>query len=192
MPTANEIELKFPLVSKAEIRKQLHVMGFESRGEVFEANIVFDTPGGDLRAASRLLRLRKDRKFKLTWKEPHEDAALGLRYKAKKESELEIGDFETMRHIFHRMGYTQERVYEKYREHWVREDGSVAELDRLPHIGLFLELEAEPEVMEEIAASLGLDTAVGLKESYMVLFVNWCNENGCELTDMRFEDEQDN
>jgi adenylate cyclase, class 2 len=189
MPTVSEIELKFPLHSSGEIRERLLELGFVSDGEVFESNIVFDTPDGQLQASGRLLRLRRDRKIKLTWKEPHEDKSLSSRYKAKRESELELSDLETMRHIFHRMGYTQERVYEKYREHWVRPDGAVAELDRLPHIGRFLELECQPEVMEEVAASLGLDTAVGLKENYMALFRCWCARHDRQLSDMRFEDE---
>ncbi len=189
MPTTSEIELKFPLQSSARLRKQLKRLGFVSEGEVFESNIVFDTPDGELKASGRLLRLRRDRKVKLTWKEPHQDRALAGRYKAKQESELELSDLETMRHIIHRMGYTLERVYEKYREHWVRPDGAVAELDRLPHIGRFLELEAPAEVIEEVAAALGLDTAEGLRENYMTLFRAWCRQHDRQLSDMRFRDE---
>lgn len=189
MPTVGEIELKFSLESTGAVREQLRNLGFVSAGEVFESNIVFDTPAGALRASGRLLRLRCDRKTKLTWKEPHEDRALAGRYKARRESELELSDLETMRHIFHRMGYTHEWVYEKYREHWLRPDGAVAELDRLPHIGRFLELEAAPEAIEELAAALGLDTSAGLKESYMALFLSWCHKQGRNLTGMRFEDE---
>ncbi len=191
MPTASEIELKFPLGSTGDIRERLQNLGFVSGGEVFESNIVFDTPAGALEASGRLLRLRRDRKVRLTWKEPHEDPALTRRYKARRESELELSDLETMRHIFQRMGYTFERVYEKYREHWVRPDGAVAELDRLPHIGRFLELEAAPEVLEEVAAALGLDSSAGLKENYMALFASWCRQHGRNLSDMRFEDERE-
>ena len=190
MGTANEIELKFPIESKDGLADRLARLGFTSQGEVFESNIVLDTPDLSLRSQSRLLRLRQDKKIRLTWKEPHEDESLSERYKAKRESELELGDLETMRHILHRMGYTEERVYEKYREHFTRPDGSVAELDRLPHMGSFLELEAEPEAMEEIAASLGLDTSVGIKVSYMVVFQEWCERNGKDYTDIRFEDEE--
>ncbi len=191
MPTASEIELKFPLQSTGEIRERLKELGFVSNGEVFESNIVFDTPDGELRASGRLLRLRRDRTVKLTWKEPHEDKSLSGRYKAKRESELELTDLETMRHIFHRMGFTQERVYEKYREHWVRPDGAVAELDRMPHMGRYLELECPQELMEEVAAALGFDTAKGLKQNYMVLFAGWCKQHGRKLTDLRFEDESE-
>ncbi|MBW7997559.1 MAG: class IV adenylate cyclase [Candidatus Glassbacteria bacterium] len=189
MPATSEIELKFPLDSADEVRAGLVRLGFTSAGEVFEANIVFDTPGGELRGRHCLLRLRRDRKVKLTWKEPHEDMELAGRYKAKRESELELSDLETMRHILHRMGFTSEWVYEKYREHFTRPDGAVAELDRLPHIGRFLELEAGPEAMEEVAAALGLDTAEGIKVSYMVVFQQWCEQHGSRLSDMRFEDE---
>ena len=190
MSTVNEIELKFPIDSADSLAAKLAGLGFISHGEVFESNVVLDTPDLTLRSQGRLLRLRRDRKLLLTWKEPHEDVALSLRYKAKRESELELGDLETMRHILHRLGFTDERVYEKYREHFTRADGSAAELDRLPHIGRFLELEAEPEAMEEIAAALGLDTSQGIKVSYMVVFQEWCERNGRRLNDMRFEDER--
>lgn len=188
--THAEIELKFHLADPQPIRDKLLALGFESHGQVFEVNVVLDTPALDLAAGSRLLRLRRDKTVRLTYKEPHADLELGLRFKAKQESELELADLETMRHILHRLGFTAERVYEKYREHFTRPDGASAELDRLPHMGCFLELEADPQRIESLAAELGLALIDGLRENYFALFVTYCRRTGLATRDMKFEDEK--
>jgi predicted adenylyl cyclase CyaB len=144
----------------------------------------------NLAAGHCLLRLRSDGRLTLTYKEPHADPALGSRFKAKQESELELSDLETMRHILHRLGFTSERVYEKYREHFTHPDGSAAELDRLPHMGHFLELEADPERIERIAAQLGLELTDGLRENYFALFTDHCRQTGLDCRDLKFEDEK--
>ena len=56
MGTANEIELKFPIASKDGLADKLTRLGFTSHGEVFESNIVLDTPDFALREQRRLLR----------------------------------------------------------------------------------------------------------------------------------------
>ncbi|OGG05174.1 MAG: hypothetical protein A3F83_08495 [Candidatus Glassbacteria bacterium RIFCSPLOWO2_12_FULL_58_11] len=185
-----EIELKFPLPGPETTREKLLQLGFVSHGRLFEHNLVLDTPEGALAADGRLLRLRRDDSIRLTFKEPHEEAALHGRFKAKRESELEVADFETLRHIFQRLGFTKERIYEKYREHFTRADRVCAELDCLPHLGYFLELEAPPEKIEEVAAALGLDPASGKRENYFRLFTDYCAARGLELQDMRFADER--
>ena len=185
-----EIELKFPLDEPESMRKRLLELGFVSRGKVFEYNLVLDTPGRDLDSQGRLLRLRSAEGFKLTYKEPLEEGGLSQRFKAKKESELELSSLDTMRHIFHRLGFTAERAYEKYREHFTRENDVSAEIDRLPHMGWFLELEAAPEKIEEIAGSLGLQMSEGLRENYFELYTEYCRKMGCEAGDMRFSDRE--
>ena len=185
-----EIELKFPLAEPGKMRKHLLELGFVSRGKLFEFNLVLDTPGRDLDSQGRLLRLRRAKGVKLTYKEPLEEGGLGKRFKAKKESELELSSLDTMRHILHRLGFTAERVYEKYREHLTREEGVSAEIDQLPRMGYFLELEAPPEKMEEIIESLGLKVSKGLRENYFDLYTAYCRKMGCEAGDMRFSDQE--
>jgi len=185
-----EIELKFPLSEPESMRKRLLKLGFVSRGKLFEYNLVLDTPRGDLESKGRLLRLRSAEGVRLTFKEPLEENGLNQRFKAKKESELELSSLETMRHIFHRLGFTAERVYEKYREHFTRENDVAAEIDRLPHMGWFLELEATPEKIEEIVENLGLQMSEGLRENYFELYTAYCGKMGREPGDMRFSDQE--
>ena len=185
-----EIELKFPLAEPGKMRKRLLELGFVSRGKLFEFNVVLDTPGRDLDSQGRLLRLRSDKGVKLTYKEPLEEGSLGKRFKAKKESELELSSLDTMRHILHRLGFTAERVYEKYREHFTRDDNVSAEIDQLPHMGYFLELEAPPEKIEEIVESLDLQVSNGLRENYFELYTAYCRKMGREAGDMRFSDQE--
>jgi len=184
-----EIELKFPLTSPEETKRRLLELGFSSQGTVFELNIVFDTPQLKLASGDCLLRLRRDRKVKLTFKEPPSEADRSPRFKVKSESELELGDFETMRHILHKLGFTRERVYEKYREHFTRGPQVSAEIDQLPHMGFFLELEAGPGEIEAVSAALGLDPEQGLRQNYFQLFDEYCRKTGFQDADMRFADE---
>jgi adenylate cyclase, class 2 len=184
-----EVELKFPLTDPESMRGLLIEKGFISAGRLFEENIVFDTPEGTLDSSGRLLRLRRDDKVRLTFKEPPEDDTHTERFKVKEESELVVDDLDTMRYILGKLGFTRERVYEKYREHFVRGPGVSAELDQLPHMGFFLELEAPPEKMEGLAADLGLDLSKGSKKNYFRLFKAYCRDNGLDLIDMRFGDE---
>ena len=170
------------------MRERLLELGFVSRGKLFESNLVLDTPVRDLDSQGRLLRLRSAAGVTLTYKEPLEEGGLSRRFKAKMESELELSSLETMRHIFHRLGFTAERVYEKYREHFTREQDVSAEIDRLPHMGYFLELEAPPEKMEEVIGSLGLKVSEGLRENYFELFTAFCSKTGREPGDMRFSE----
>ncbi len=188
-PAKAEIELKFPLEDPDPVRTQLAALGFRSAGEVFEHNLVFDTPEGRLQRNRQLLRLRQDRTVRLTFKEPPPEEEQDQRYKVRAESELEVGELETMRHILHRLGFTRERSYQKRREHFQREDGAGAELDRLPHLGWFLELEASPAAIEEVAAALGLDRSRGSRDNYFELFDQWREATGSRLYHLRFEDE---
>ena len=184
-----EVELKFPLKDPESMRKLLIEKGFTSQGRLFEENIVFDTPESTLDSSGRLLRLRRDDKVRLTFKEPPEDRTHTGRFKVKEESELLVDDLATMRYILRKLGFTKERVYEKYREHFVRGPAVSAELDRLPHMGFFLELEAPPGEMESLAAELGLDLSEGSKKNYFRLFEAYCRDNNFDLIDMRFDDE---
>lgn len=181
-----ETELKFLLDSPVEMKRRLSSIGFSSSGKHYEKNIVFDTPDSSLQDSRRLLRLRQDSQNRLTFKEPDPDA--DIRFKQKIESETTVGDFDTTRHILEKLGYTKQRVYEKYREHFSRGD-SGAELDRLPHIGWVLELEAPAEAMEELVGELGLEIGDGLALNYFELFRRFCAERGLEPTDMLFADE---
>lgn len=185
-----EIELKFPLAETGKMRERLLGLGFVSRGRSFEFNVVLDTPAGDLDSQRRLLRLRSANGVKLTYKEPLEESDLGQRFKAKKESELELSSLDTMRHILHRLGFTSERIYEKYREHFTHGNKVSAEIDQLPQMGCFLEIEAPPERMEEIIESLGLQLSDGLRENYFELYTAYCRKTGREPGDMRFSDQE--
>lgn len=184
-----EVELKFPLSDPAPVREKLLAMGFSTAGRVFEYNLLLDTPGGELAAAGRLLRLRRDRSVRLTFKERTQPGEpVDDRYKVRIESELELLDLETMRHVLHRLGYTSERVYEKYREHFTLGNGVCAEIDTLPYLGHFLELEAPPREIEALAEKLGLKAADGLRETYYQLFQDYRARSGLEACDIRFKE----
>ena len=118
-------------------------------------------------ASGRLLRLRRDRRARLTFKEPVAEGAADPRLKVRREVEVEVSNFENAREILEGIGYRVSAGYEKERETWRLHGASVC-LDEL-EFGRFIEIEGEPAEIERVAADLGLDLRDGITRSYLDL-----------------------
>lgn len=161
-----EIEIKYNLENTESIRTQLKNSGSRCIGKVFEYNIRFENTDNTLIQKNCLLRLRRDKKSKLTYKmkPPVEDND----FKIHHELEVEISDFSTMKKILESVGFHQEQVYEKWRETFVT-GNSVLCLDRMP-FGDFLEIEGEKEDIRKLSDQLGLKWKKRLVQNYLELF----------------------
>ena len=119
MNTQNEeIEVKFILNDLAVMRQRVVDLGATLKTpRTYENNITYDTAEGRLRQGGRLLRLRRDRRNVLTYKEPlpHEDAD----FKVRQEFEVEVSDFAQAQSIVERLGFAASMRYEKYRETFI-------------------------------------------------------------------------
>jgi adenylate cyclase class 2 len=184
MGSKREVEIKLSLPSAADGRRLLRQAGFRViRRRVYEDNLVFDTPQGQLRSRSLLLRLRAAGSVAtLTFKGPPSKS----RFKSRFESETKVSDPAACREILHRLGYRQVYRYEKYRtEYRGKGDQGVVALDETP-IGVFFELEGSPAWIDATAGLLGFGLKSYISESYMALHQSYRRRLGLPLRAMVF------
>jgi adenylate cyclase class 2 len=181
-PIETEIKLRVPEGENAHSLIERH--GFRiARERVFEANTIYDTSGGRLRAAGELLRLRQTGAGGLlTFKGRGEPG----RYKARPEIETEVADPAATARILEAAGFRPVFRYEKYRTEFDRSDanGSVV-FDETP-IGIYLELEGEPQWIDAVAAELGFHDSDYITASYGKLYVDHCRAVNKPPGDMVF------
>jgi adenylate cyclase, class 2 len=175
---AIECERKYLNVDFAQVRDRLKVVGAVCEGQHFESNTVWDLPDGSLRAAQKLLRLRKQcwddgrEVYRLTLKLKLQD---GQGCKVRDERELSIADGAVMASVLEGLGYGILFRYEKVREvwHWQYAKEAVEiVLDTVPFAQV-VEVEAPAACMEAIANALGLDAATPSTENYHALHSRW-------------------
>ena len=174
-----EIEIKFFLAHVNAVRDQIHALGAESRGRVFETNIRYEDALNSLMKNRTLLRLRKDSKVTLTFKSEMPDKDHD--FKIHRELEVEINDFQTMNNIIQSIGFHQEQVYEKWRETYTL-GGTVICLDTMP-FGDFIEIEGKKEQIRAVADKIGLIWEERIRSNYLALF-----ETVKEGLDLSFSD----
>ena len=164
---SEEREVKFYLQDMREMQKRLLAAGAEiERPRVFERNLRYDTPLGDLTAQHRVLRLRQDSRARLTYKGPSD---LNESVSVRQELEVEVGDFDETHAILTALGYVISVMYEKYRTTYRLQQVEVV-LDEMP-FGSFMEIEGPDTDSIRLAAdALGLDWEARCNANYMALF----------------------
>jgi adenylate cyclase class 2 len=161
-----EIEVKFHLTQPQEIRQRILALGGGSQGRCFETNLRYDRPDESLLAAKCLLRLRKDKDARLTYKcEP--DTA-DMDFKNYRELEVTVGDFDAMDRILVALGFCRMQVYEKWRETLMIGPVCLC-LDSLP-FGEFLEIEGSKEDIRAMARNLELAWEKRILANYLAIF----------------------
>ncbi len=165
-----EQEVKFPLLSIDAGASKLAALG--ARVETkrhFEANILYDFPDGRLSKRDEALRLRRvgDDAW-LTWKGPQHGVG---RIKQRRELETLLEDGDAVEGILEALGVEECFRYEKYRTSYRlhRLEDAVLTLDETP-MGAFMEIEAAPARITELAEKLGLDMADAISVSYPRLY----------------------
>ncbi len=179
--TYREIEVKIPITDLPSTLAKLRKLGAVSLGRVFERNILYDTPGWDLRRSGRLLRLRTETpapagglrggssKAVITSKVPA--PARGSRYKEKLEREVLVRSAAKWPARLRALGFRPGFCYEKYRSAF-RLPGLHLDLDETP-IGQFLELEGRPRAIDRAARTLGFSPGDYIRGTYWDLFQAW-------------------
>ena len=153
-----EVELKILEVNRSVVELCLTTLGAEKQFEQDFFAIIFDTPGGDLLAAGKLLRLRKEGlQNTLTFKSPLSQG----KSKVMEETETEVEEFKTMRKILKNMGYDEVLSTRKIRIQYKLPQGKVVfdkYKDQLELIPEFMELETQSEeAMARLLLRLNLD-----------------------------------
>ncbi|MGD0580858.1 MAG: class IV adenylate cyclase [Bryobacteraceae bacterium] len=183
-----EIEVKLRVQDAERAAAVLLENGFlVVQPRAFEANEIFDTPERALRAERRLLRLREFAGAAIfTYKGTPEAG----RHKSREELETVVSDPGALRQILERLGLRLFFRYEKYRTIYQRPDDTagLAVLDETP-IGVWLELEGEPEWIDRTAAQLGFTAQQYVTESYGGLWLKYCQEHAIDRPNMVFGDD---
>lgn len=162
-----EIEVKFAVEELAAVRERLLTAGAELlRERVLEVNLRFDNPWNGLRAAGKVLRLRRDDRVRLTLKLPV--GPWDTQAKTLRELELEVSDLTVARQLLVELGFHIWFIYEKYRESY-HLGGTEISLDELP-FGSFVEIEGSLEQIGAVVDILGLESSKRITAGYVSLF----------------------
>lgn len=178
---AVEIEAKMKVPNHAATRQRLVELGAKSVSSQLETNMFFDTEDRSLLTADKGLRLRVNRdattateKYVITYKGPRKPGAL----KSREELELVVDNAAAAEQLLTALGYRRVLQFEKRRESWDLENCHV-ELDELPHLGVYVEIEgpSEPAVMR-VREALGLSKQALLKTSYVAMLLSHLQNTG--------------
>jgi adenylate cyclase class 2 len=163
-----EIEAKVPVTDFTSLRRRLRELGAKSMGKGREINRFYDTPNHALRRKDTGLRIRtnfhshKGVSHVVTFKGPRQES----KYKLREELEFTTDDPDATAAIFERFGYEFDLSFEKRRESWQIGRCKI-ELDELPQIGKFLEVEGPSErVIGAVLTKLGLNHKPTLTRGY--------------------------
>lgn len=172
---AEELECKVRVESHDAIRERLRDAGATYVGRVCETNRLFDDRDGSLLAADCGVRVRSVRVLEgqgpsasLTYKGPRQAGDL----KRREELESAVSDPEAVAAILSQLGFHERVLFEKRRESW-RLDACQVELDALPTLDLFVEVEGPTAAAVRTAlARIGLADEPGIVESYIALLLD--------------------
>ena len=164
-----EVEVKIPWTDGVEAaRRAIEAAGYALiEPRTLEADTVFDRDTGELQRVGLLLRLRRagDRAL-VTYKGPPGGGPIQIR----EEIEFNVSDAGTFAEVLDRLGYQPHFRYEKYRTKFALPgEPGIVSIDETP-IGVFLELEGEPEWIDRTAARIGLSRDSYLNRSYSSLY----------------------
>jgi len=188
MPTEIEAKLRFDDFNL--IRKRLTGAGAKRLKSVHENNTFFDSPSGKLVQADKGLRLRENRddatgrsSFVITVKGPQLAGPL----KNREEHEIDVSPGPAARELLLALGYEVILSFEKRRETWLL-DGCHVELDELPVLGRFVEIEGPDEpTVQSLREKLELDDEPSIRTGYSKMFADFLTQEGKGRREVRFE-----
>lgn len=160
-----EVEAKFRL--KEGVKEKIEeIARFVEEKEEFD--VYFNHPCRDFAKTDEALRLRIEKKVKLTYKGPKID----METKTREEVNLEVDDFERAVKLLEFLGFRKFRTVKKLRRIYKLEDAIVC-VDSVENLGDFVEIEVEnlekKNRIFEIAQKLGYSKEEGIRLSYLEL-----------------------
>jgi len=166
-----ELEAKFKVESHDAVRGRLVQAGAHLVSNGLEHNVIYALPGDSPHLRGCGLRVRtvtfdsasRPEQATLTFKGPVLPGSL----KRREEIEVALGDGPQGARIFEKLGYAVLLRFEKRRERWSM-DGCLIELDTVPYIGAFVEIEGPDEpAIRSAQARIGLADAPHIQASYV-------------------------
>jgi adenylate cyclase class 2 len=182
-----EVKIPFPegaIAARALIERAGYEL-FEPR--TLESDQLYDRGAGELRTSDQILRLRRTgRRATVTYKGPRSDQEQTRGYKSREEIEFDVSSAAAFEKALDRLGFLPGFRYEKYRTKFrAPGESGVVSIDETP-IGIFLELEGQPEWIDQTASRLGLSSAEYLTASYANLYQQYLRAHPASPKDMTF------
>jgi adenylate cyclase class 2 len=184
-----EVEAKLKVDSHEPVRSRLRDAGAEFLCAGLESNRHYDSPDGRLRASDSVLRIRSFQATEgespgatLTYKGPRVPG------KVKRRPEIEVGiaDPDTAGKLLEALGFTRISTIEKRRESW-RLLGCRVELDEVPYLGTFVEIEGpDEERIGHTQRVLRLDHLDHVGPGYVALLFEYCRKHDLPLDRITF------
>lgn len=176
-----EIEVKLAVESFDGLRGQLAAADAVRIGCVIETNWFFDRPDRSLATGDQGLRIREVHPVDgssipstLTYKGPASSGPV----KSRPELELTIADADGARELLLAIGFVEILAYQKRRESWQFCSCRI-ELDELPHLGRFVEIEGpDQQTIVEARRRLGLAEVAVADQSYLAMLLGYVERQG--------------
>jgi len=161
-----EVKLRFGSLEAARLAV-VSAGGRLVQSRRLQSDRFLDTPGLQLSEAKLALRLRREPgAATLTYK----GVPQGGPVKSREEIETTVADADALELVFTRLGFTEQWRFEKHREDYAVGDAKVFIDESV--VGVFVEIEGRPELIEETAARLGKSPADYILSSYRSLVTN--------------------
>jgi adenylate cyclase, class 2 len=185
-----EIEAKMKVDDVAGLMGAVAAGGGSPIGQYLEENSFFDTEDRALLASDEGLRLRvstdidtKAEQMSITHKGPGRHGSL----KCREETEVSVGSAADAARLLEHLGYVRVLTFQKKRMSY-RLEGCRIEIDEVPHLGSFVEIEgsSEQQIMR-VREMLGLAERPLIKASYAAMLMSWMQERGETSNRISFE-----
>ncbi len=185
-----EIELKMRVPDFDALQRKLESLGAVRIVRLAEMNVFLDTPDLSLRRADRGLRVRVEhdrdtqqlRSIIITHKGPRLPGSV----KSRTETEMHATSDQEAIALLQALGYHPTLRFEKHRDRWLL-DGCHVELDTLPMLGRFVEIEGPGEAaILQLRHKLGLDHLPAEPAGYAAMLGRLLETQGSTSRDVRF------
>jgi adenylate cyclase, class 2 len=184
---SDEIEAKIKVPDLAAIRARLQSAGAQYKKKELETNSFYDTANQNLRMVDRGLRIREavdeqgNARFLITMKGPMKPG----QFKTREEIQFSIDQPQPARDLFRHLGYEPTLSFQKRRETWMLDDCEV-ELDELPYLGTYVEIEGEERAIPVVREKLGLAGVPLISTGYISLLWRYLEEHRITNREIRF------
>lgn len=186
-----EIEAKMKLSDVAGIKRRLEDAGAVFVESLHETNIFLDTPDRSLLKAGCGLRVRAEDNVDVPETSRVVITHKGLRQagavKARPETELRVANLDDAVSLLGVLGYVEQLRFEKRRRRY-RLAGCTIEMDELPQLGAFMEIEGPSEsAVLALREELGLADEPLITESYASMVADYLQTHRRGETRLSFQ-----
>ena len=191
LPVTIEIEAKMRLDDRPAMQQKLRDMGATHLTDIAESNTYFDTPDDKLKTSDQGLRIRVEDqgprgiRTVITHKGPRAHGKL----KSRSESETIVTSARDAADLLAALGFNPVLSFEKRRQRWEL-DGCRIELDTMPLLGDFIEIEGpHDDTVMHVRDKLGLAKQPLIKASYIGMLCTHMAEHHMTAGFVGFDDQ---